>query len=78
MRYLFIVQGEGRGHLTQAITMERMLLKHGHQVTGVLVGNNSGSGLPAFFKEQIHAPVTCFNTVTFVPSAKNKLSLIHI
>lgn len=72
MRYLFIVQGEGRGHLTQAITMERMLLKHGHQVTGVLVGNNSGSGLPAFFKEQIHAPVTCFNTVTFVPSAKNK------
>ena len=25
MKFLFIVQGEGRGHLTQAITLEEML-----------------------------------------------------
>ena len=25
MKFLFIVQGEGRGHLTQAITLEDML-----------------------------------------------------
>ena len=32
MKFLFIVQGEGRGHFTQAITLEAMLLRNGHQV----------------------------------------------
>ena len=26
MKFLFIVQGEGRGHFTQAITLEEMLV----------------------------------------------------
>ena len=68
MKYLFIVQGEGRGHLTQAITMEKMLLRHGHKVVGIMVGRNSDRGLPSFFEKQVKAPVTCFETVTFVPS----------
>ena len=38
MKFLFIVQGEGRGHLTQAITLEEMLLRNGHEVVEVLVG----------------------------------------
>ena len=38
MRYVFIVQGEGRGHLTQAISMERLLRESGHEVAAVLVG----------------------------------------
>ena len=29
MKFLFIVQGEGRGHFTQAITLEDMLLRNG-------------------------------------------------
>ena len=29
MKFLFIVQGEGRGHFTQAITLEEMLLRNG-------------------------------------------------
>lgn len=72
MKYLFIVQGEGRGHLTQAITLENMLLKHGHSVVGVLVGRNSNRKLPDFFMQRIKAPVKCFDTITFVPSANNK------
>ena len=32
MKFLFIVQGEGRGNLTQAITLEDMLLRIGHEV----------------------------------------------
>ena len=27
MKFLFIVQGEGRGHFTQALAMEEMLLR---------------------------------------------------
>ena len=26
MKYLFIVQGEGRGHLTQALTLEEIFI----------------------------------------------------
>ena len=35
MKFLFIVQGEGRGHLTQAITLEDMLQRNGHEVVEV-------------------------------------------
>ena len=38
MKFLFIVQGEGRGHLTQAITLEEILRRNGHEVVEVLVG----------------------------------------
>ena len=37
MKVIFIVQGEGRGHLTQAIAMERLLTNNGYHVTEVLV-----------------------------------------
>lgn len=72
IKYLFIVQGEGRGHLTQAITLEKWLLKRGHEVTRILVGKSAGKELPSFFEKEVKAPVSCFDTVTFVPSAKNK------
>ena len=36
MKFLFIVQGEGRGHLTQAITLEEILRRNGHEVVEVL------------------------------------------
>ena len=32
MKFLFIVQGEGRGHLTQAITLEEILRRNDHEV----------------------------------------------
>lgn len=72
MKYLFIVQGEGRGHLTQAMTMERMLLSHGHQVTGMLVGKSKARVLPDFFLKGVSSPLKFFTSVNFVPSAKNR------
>lgn len=72
MRYLFIIQGEGRGHLTQAMTLERMLVSHGHQVIGMLVGKSPARRLPAFFTDGVKAPVHYFESVNFVPSAKDK------
>lgn len=42
MKVIFIVQGEGRGHLTQAITLERLLRRSGHEVTAVLVVSPRG------------------------------------
>ena len=40
MKYLFVVQGEGPGHMTQAIVLSRMLQKHGHEVAEILVGKS--------------------------------------
>lgn len=72
MKYLFIVQGEGRGHLTQAMTLEKMLMKHGHQVVGMLVGKSRSRHLPDFFIKGVHAPVHQFLSINFLPSAANR------
>ena len=37
MKFLYIVQGEGRGHFPQANTLEDMLLRNGHEVVEVHV-----------------------------------------
>lgn len=72
MKFLFIVQGEGRGHLTQAITLEDILLRNGHEVVEVLVGESSSRTLPGFFNRSIHAPVKRFISPNFMPSTDNK------
>lgn len=72
MKFLFIVQGEGRGHLTQAITMEEMLRRNGHEVVEVLVGKSSSRRLPGFFNRSIHAPVKRFISPNFLPTPANK------
>lgn len=58
MRALFIVQGEGRGHLTQAISLAQLLQRAGHTVVGAWVNVAAGRPIPAFFAEQFAAPVT--------------------
>ena len=72
MKYLFIVQGEGRGHLTQAITLERMLESRGHEVVGIMVGKSKTRVLPEFFLKNVHAPVHQFLSINFLPSAANR------
>lgn len=72
MKVLFIVQGEGRGHLTQAIAMEKILTKNGHEVVEVLVGKSEQRRLPGFFSRSIKAPIRQFVSPNFLPSASNK------
>lgn len=72
MKYLFIVQGEGRGHLTQAITLERLLLERGHEVVGIMVGCSPQRKLPDFFKRSVKAPVDYFESINFQPSSENR------
>lgn len=49
MRYLFIVQGDGRGHMTQAIALSDILRRNGHEVVEVLVGKSKVRVIPDFF-----------------------------
>jgi uncharacterized protein (TIGR00661 family) len=72
MKILFIIQGEGRGHLTQALSLQQKLTADGHQVVGALVGKSPARKIPAFFSENIKAPVYSFESPNFLPTARNK------
>jgi len=52
-KFIFTVQGEGRGHLTQAISLTQVAREAGHEVVGYAVGSFQGRKVPAFFKEFI-------------------------
>ena len=72
MKFLFVVQGEGRGHLTQSIALKNMLIKNGHEVAAVLVGKSKRRELPAFFVESMQLPVYRFDSPNFLPASRNK------
>ena len=64
---VFVVQGEGRGHMTQALAAARHLRDAGHEITQVLVGRSPFRSLPAYFVREIDAPVEEFDAPTQVP-----------
>ena len=65
-KFLFVVQGEGRGHLTQAISLSEILTSAGHEVVAVLVGKGNNQKLPSFFQEAIQAPIETFPSPSLV------------
>jgi uncharacterized protein (TIGR00661 family) len=71
-KYLLVVQGEGRGHLTQALTMHDLLIEKGHTVCAVIVGSSDRREIPNFFFEKIKAPVIRLESPNFVTDKSNK------
>ncbi len=63
----FVVQGEGRGHMTQALALAGFLRDAGHQVVRVLVGKSPRRSVPSYFTRQIGAPLETFAAPTQVP-----------
>jgi len=77
MKYLFIVQGDGRGHMTQAIALSDILRRNGHEVVEVLVGKSKVREIPGFFYEKIGAKVRLFDTMSFVfKKDKKRINLL--
>ncbi len=72
MKYLFIVQGEGRGHMTQALSLAQTLRGAGHEICRVIVGKNERRTIPAFFRDQIGAPIEWLESPTFVTDKNQK------
>lgn len=72
MRFLFTVQGEGRGHFTQSLSLAAMLRKQGHEVVAVLVGKSESRQIPSFYIDKIGAPVFDFNSPNFTNLYKQK------
>lgn len=66
LRVLLAIQGDGRGHLTQALAVQRILLDAGHAIPAILVGRQPDQDMPAFYAEKAAAPITRFDSFAFV------------
>ena len=71
-KFLFIVQGEGRGHMTQSISLQTMIQNAGMEVCEVLVGKSPNRVIPEFYYRRINAPITGINSPNFVTDAKHR------
>ncbi|MFZ4457069.1 MAG: glycosyltransferase family protein [Bacteroidales bacterium] len=78
MKYLFVVQGEGRGHFTQALSLKQTLESEGHEVVAVMAGTSAKRVLPSFFTEKIGTDIIQFQSPNFMPTSKGKKSPLLI
>jgi uncharacterized protein (TIGR00661 family) len=69
---ILAVQGEGRGHMTQAIAVQDMLKKLNMEVCCVVVGSSRRREIPAFFKQKFEVPIISLESPNFVTGADNK------
>jgi len=77
MRILFTVQGEGRGHLTQALALHERLLRWGHELVGVVAGKDPQGGreLPAYFTQAFPSPVATLPSPTFATRGHRSINM---
>ena len=66
MKYLFFVQTEGRGHLSQALCLAKNLKENGHQVVGVIANDNPVRKIPDFFTNEIGCPINLIKSTYFL------------
>ncbi len=81
-KIIFFVQGEGHGHITQAISMYELLISKGHEVCAVVLGSSSTRTTPDFLFRKIKSPIVKVKSPNFVFDKKNKSvkiipSIIH-
>jgi len=62
LRVLFCLQGEGRGHMTQAIALAGLLRDAGHDVVATLVGHAEHGTVPAFLGERLGCPMHAYES----------------
>lgn len=72
MKFLFIVQGEGRGHMTQAISLSQLLKSSGHEVVGICIGKSSRREIPDFVKNALNYPIHTFESPNFFTDKTGK------
>ena len=66
MKYLFFVQSEGRGHLTQSLSIAEELRSRGHEIIGVVMNQSPVRKIPDFYIESIKAPIHFIHSPYFL------------
>jgi len=72
MKYLFIIQGEGRGHMTQAMSLAQVLEERGHVVTAVYLGISPLRTIPGYIKFFFGNKLKYFRSPNFIKSSDKK------
>lgn len=72
MKYLLFIQGEGRGHMMQALALQEKLIASGHEIVAAVIGVQPGRDIPSFFKDQLRAPLTAIESPGFVVDKTGK------
>lgn len=72
MKFAFIVQGEGRGHQTQAISLAEMLISNGHEVAVALIGTINPKKIPILLEEKGSFKMETFQSPSLVYDPKTK------
>ncbi|MGY6559726.1 MAG: glycosyltransferase family protein [Nitritalea sp.] len=65
MKIAFIIQGEGRGHLSQALALAPILEAAGWEICAVLIGQSRRRQLPAYVQAGFRKPVLRFASPNF-------------
>ena len=75
LKFLFIVQGEGRGHATQAIRLKEILTEEGHIVGSVFLGTSPQRNVPLHILKEFRGEVKFFQSPNFIRS-KNRRGIL--
>jgi len=70
--FLFIIQGEGRGHLTQAIRLKNILEQNGHNIISVCYGYSPQRKIPEHIYEVFSKKVVLFRSPNFIRTRNRK------
>ena len=71
-KFILAIQGEGRGHLTQAISMYELLIEKGHTVSAIIIGSSGKRKIPEFLNQKIKSPIIQITSTNIVTEKKNK------
>lgn len=70
--YSFIIQGEGKGHFSQALALQQLLSEEGGTLKKVYVGRSFFAPLPGYFYGSLPVPVRTFFSPNFVRTSNKK------
>lgn len=69
---MFIVQGEGKGHMSQAMAAKEYLEEAGHTVLGVFYGSRPGYDVPDYFTKGFTGKLYPFQSPWFLRTPNKK------
>ncbi len=72
LRVLFVVNGEGRGHLAQALAVSELIEEAGHTLCGIWVGEGAPGSVPDLFRKGFAVPPTSFPSLRLMPGRARK------
>ncbi len=76
MKFLFIVQGEGRGHMTQAIAFSNLITSQGHELKGLILGKSKRRSVPEFFTKSFPIKIKLVDSPNFETDKAEKKILL--